>query len=279
MSHKRHPLTARWLCALAASLASCGDSIDLPAPPEQEQTLAIVQAYEMPTGSIDLASLDALTASVKARIEERRLDLLTRLVSEALAGLRERLDDSSIPADPAATVDTDRAVIDAVVKLTRICRGYGAEGSTPDEAVNGNIALTTTVVDSKLGEQIWGSFNDCRGTLAPEASDNVSSALSLFADGGLLIYLYGPLPVVSIDADFLARFRGDLGQQEGDVRSLDFDFRFIDRVIEFRHAVVDGEIIVGVNPAQFTLRGSNASYTCDFVERTCDDQVAPAQGE
>jgi hypothetical protein len=273
MSYKKHWLTACGLCALAA----CGDSIELPAPPDEQQTLAIVQGYEMPTGSIDLANLATVAADVRARIDERHLDLLTRLVSEALAGLRERLDDSSIPADPDATVDTDRAVIQAVVNLTRICRGYGDSPATPDEAVNGSIALTTTVVDSRLGKQIWGSFNDCRGTLAPDTREVVSSALSVFANAGLIIYLYGPLPVVDIDADFLARFRGELGVQEGDVRTLDFDFRFIDRVIEFRHPVSDGEIIVGVNPTQFTLRGSNASYTCDLVERSCG--VAPAQGE
>lgn len=279
MSYKKLSLTACWLFALAAGLASCGDSVDLPVPPEEEQTLAIVQTYEMPTGSIDLANLNAVAAAVRETIEERHLTVLTRLVSEALAELRERLDESSIPADPDATVDTDRAVIQAVVDITRTCRGYGDSPATPDIATNGSITLTTTVVNSRLGKQIWGSFNECRSSLTPEAADVVATALSVFANGGVIIYLYGPLPVVSLDADFLARFRGDLGGQEDDARSYDFDFRFMDRVIEFRYPVDDGEIIVGVNPTRFTLRGSNASYTCDFLERDCGGQLPPAQGE
>jgi hypothetical protein len=258
----------------AIAATGCGpDPVDVPTPPLAEETAAIVATYDAPTGSIDTANLQRTVQQAGARLEELNLDWLPDLIAEALTRLRTRFDEGGLPADPAAPPDDDRARITAVVNLTRICRGWDDPAGPPNAAANGDIEVTAVVEATQLTRQAWGTATACHARLDPidtPVLDEValSSGVNAFVDGTLILYLFGPLPRTGSEADFLLRFSGQIGRQE-QPRSASFDFRVVDRKVEFRHAVADGDIIVGVGATSLTLRGSNATFTCDLATASC----------
>jgi hypothetical protein len=285
-----NPAAAR-AAALAATLAvaACGpDPINLPEPPLGEETAAIAAEYDAPSGSLDRDELRQLAGDVHDRLEELQLRWLPRLVSTALSRLRRRFEEAGLPQDPTASRDTDRANIKAVVKLDSVCSGSSDPPGPPNREANGSIQVTALVVDSQLQGDIWGSALECRPRVeplqsippgdaplvpataevtAPEATPNLPSP-DILLDGTLLVHLYGPLPESIIDADFLARFVGQVAVGERTL-ALDVDLRWIDRQLEFRHPVEDGDVIVARGPTSFTLRGKNLTVTCDATTLAC----------
>jgi hypothetical protein len=93
-------------------------------------------------------------------------------------------------------------------------------------------------------------------------------ALNAFLSGTLIVFLYGPLPMAVADADFLLRFEGEIGRDQR-VAALSFDFRLMDGRIEVRHAVPDGDIVVGIGSGALTFRGQNGTFTCDLATLSC----------
>ena len=254
--------------ALAITTSACLDGVEIPTSPEAQETDAIVLVYESPTGSLDTAMLQQTADAARARIDELDVGWMPRLMSEVLMRLRQRFEAGGMPADPAAPTDSDRADMTAVIDLTHVCTGWDDPLSPPNMPENGSLQLTAIVEKTRLQRQLWGTASACRWRLDPvEATERVSS-VEAFVDGTLILYLYGPLPQAWVDADFLLRFTGQLGRQD-QVRERDFDFRFVDGVVELRHPVEDGEIIVGIGLTTLTLRGSNATVTCDLITRSC----------
>lgn len=245
-----------------------GSSIDLPDPPLEQETDAIAEMYEAPTGTLDVAELEASVAVVNERMAELHLEGLAEIILRALVNLRTRLSASSVPADPNAPEDSDRAVIDAVIRLHQTCRGFHDAPDGPDPATNGSVEITAVIDDSVLRRELWGVATACRTASEINESGRVRVAADLVLDGTLIVYLYGPLPENREEAGFLVRFTGELGRL-GQPRSLDFDFRFLNGVLEFRHPVEGGDIIVGIEPEAFSLRGVNTTVTCDFSTLEC----------
>jgi hypothetical protein len=254
----------------AVATAGCGpETVDMPVAPFEQETNAIVASYEMPTGTLDTAKLEQTADEARARLEDLNLDWLPNLLSEALVRLKTRFNDEGLPSDPAAPAEEERARVQAVVNLTRICRGWDDPTGPIDAAQNGRIELTAVVDATQLRRQAWGTAVGCHGRLDPVDTpvlDNTAlgQGVNGFLDGSLIIYLYGPLPSTAGEASFLLAFSGTIGRQDQQ-KSVSFDFRVVNRQVEFRHAVPDGDIIVGVGPTSLTLRGSNATVTCDLL--------------
>ena len=269
MSGRKNGLCSACLAlALVITTSSCQDEVEIPTSPEAEETDAIVLVYETPTGSLDTTMLQETADAARARIDELDIGWMPRLISGALTRLRQRFDAGGMPADPTASTDSDRADMTAVIDLTHVCKGWDDPLAPPNMTENGSVQLTAIVEKSRLQRQLWGTASACRWMPDPVEVTELDPLVQAFVDGTLILYLYGPLPEEWIDADFLLRFTGQLGRQD-QVRERDFDFRFVDGVIELRHPVDDGEIIVGVGLTTLTLRGSNATVTCDLITRSC----------
>jgi hypothetical protein len=282
--------------AAAAGMACGPDPIELPEPPLAAETAAIAAEYAAPSGTLDGAALRQTAADVRARVEELDMPWLPRLLSSLLTRLQRRFDSAGLPQDPTAPRDTDRAVIKAVIDLDFVCPGWADPPGPPNSDENGKLRVTALVIDARLQPTIWGTASGCRARIEPlgntplvpatleatvpdagappaaptDAAPAASPpALDAFLDGSLLLYLYGPLPESNLDADFLMRFTAQIGIGER-TRKLDVDLRWIDRQLEFRHPVADGNIIVGIGLTRFTLRGRNLSVTCDATTLSCE---------
>jgi len=260
--------------AAALGAAACApSSIALPDPPHKAQVDAVAAVYESPTGTIDVAHIQQTLDAVDAQLAEMHLDWLPDLVAEALMRVAQRLSDADEPTDPDAGVKTDHVIIDAVIELNRVCRGWGDSAGAPDAAANGSIALTAVIDDGKLREDIWGSASMCRTRL--EALDGSSALtvmpsvdLNLSVDASLDVRLYGPLPRSVGEAKFLLLFSGRLGT-DALTTDASFDFRVLDGHFDFRLSVSDGDIIVELGATSISLRASNATFVCDLASRSC----------
>src|SRR5262249_35072813 len=155
------PVTSRsvmpWLVA-AMGVAACAPSaIALPESPNKAQVDAVAAVYESPTGTIDVASIQATLDAADARLTEMHLDWLPDLVAEALMRVAQRLADAKEPTDPVAPVQTDHVIIDAVIVLERVCRGWSDPAGAPDAAANGSVDLTAVIDDGRLRSDLWGA--------------------------------------------------------------------------------------------------------------------------
>ena len=265
---------ARAICRAVGLLAAAGavgcgsDPVEAPLPPDVAETAAIVAAYETPSGSIDRAELAEVAARVRGRLEDLQLDGPAKLMAAALTRLRQRFADGGVPVDPAATEDTDRARLRAVARVTRTCPGFHDAPPTPDAEQNGRVELTATVREGELGRYLWGRATACRSWIDPSETSILSEPLDFVIDGTLHVYLYAPLPRTPRDASFLLRFAGEIGGRQS-VHSIDFDVRLMNLVLEFRHGVGDGHIVVAVGLDEFTLRAKNGSFRCSLRSLAC----------
>jgi len=264
----RAPVFAIAVASLLA-VSGCGDNgPTLPESPMAEQMTDIAAIYENPTGTIDVASIQATLDAVDARLTELHLDWLPALISEALVRLSERIDDVGLVSEGDAEAPTKHTIIDAVVELERVCRGW-TDSVVPDPT-NGTINLTAVIEDGRLHQDVWGTATACQTRLDPLDTSVGGDLLSLnlSVDAALDVRLYGPLPRNGGEAKFLLLFEGRLGTEE---RSTDtsFDFLVLDGHLAFRFAVSDGDIIVEIGVTSISLRGSNATFTCDLASRSC----------
>jgi hypothetical protein len=254
------------LLALLAGGCVLGD-VQMPDAPMEAQMTDIAAIYDNPTGTIDVANIEATLDAAEMRLAQLHIDWLPDLIAEALIRLSQRIADVSLTDEAGADAPNVDSIIDAVVDLHRICRGWSDPPGPPDPA-NGTVQLTAVIEDGRLRPDVWGTATDCRTRLDPLQTKVVNPAPNLSLDGGLNVRLYGPLPRTVGDAKFLLLFSGRLG---GDDRAADvsIDFRVLDGHLAFRLAVSDGDVIVDVGATSIALRGANATFTCDFASRSC----------
>jgi hypothetical protein len=264
------------VCAAVAAIAvgACSNEVTLPDPPRQAEVDAAAAVYESPTGTIDVANIQATLDGIEARLMDMQLDWLPALIAESLTRIAARADDASLTSETEDGADTaEHTRVDAVVTLRRVCRGWSDPAGLPDQATNGFVELTAVIDDSAARPDVWGGATACKTRLDPLAGASAitvtpSPSVNLSIDGTLDIRLYGPLPRSVGDAKFLLLFSGRLGTDARTVE-LSFDFRALDGQLAFRYAVSDGEIIVEVGLTSVSLRGSNATFTCDLASRSC----------
>jgi hypothetical protein len=269
-------LAPAFTLALAAAGASgCASEIVLPDPPREAEVNMVAAIYDNPTGTIDVANIEAKLDDVQARIDQIPFDWLPTLIAEGLQRFAKRLDDANLTSDTQDGADTTkRTVIDAIVDMKRICRGWSDTPGLPDEAANGALTLTGVVEDGTVRSDLWGSATACKTRLDPAdvlpggLTITPSPSVNLSLEGTLDVRLYGPLPRALGDAKFLLIFSGRLGT---DVRSVDtsFDFRVLDGQLAFRYAVSDGDVIIEVGVTSISVRGANGSFSCDLTSRSC----------
>jgi hypothetical protein len=258
--------------ALAAvalgSIAGCGpDPVVLPTPPMQAEMAALVAAYDSPTGTFDTAKAEDTLMRAQARLEELQLDWLPELMSEVLARVDSRLDESGLTGDPATLTDTDpdRPIIDAYATVHRICKGWVDSPGQPDEASNGSIEITAIVEDGQLNRAAWGTATNCHARMLPAGK----MAFDGFLDGTVILYLEGALTQDVSQARFLFYLTGSMGVASK-MASGSFDFRFIEGQVEYRLTQpTGGDIVIIVGVTTLGVRDRNATYTCDLVTRTC----------
>ena len=248
--------------------AGCGpDPVVLPTPPMETEMAALVAAYESPTGTFDTTKAEDTLMRAQSRLEELQLDWLPELMSDVLARVDSRLDESGLSDDPATLTDTDpdRPIIDAYATVHRICRGWVDSAGQPDEASNGSIEITAVVEDGFLSRDVWGTATNCHARMSPVG--NV--AIDGFLDGTVILHLEGALTQDVSQARFLFYLTGSMGVASK-MASGSFDFRFIEGKIEYRLQQPDGgDIVVIIGVTTLGVRASNGTFTCDLVTRTC----------
>jgi hypothetical protein len=200
------------------------------------------------------------------------IDWLPELMLRVFVRMRERTEAGGLPDDPAAPRESDRAIIRAVIDVRRVCPGWSDPPSAPNDVENGSVQLTALVENTRLEPFIWGTAVGCRWRLnltdGMALSRAVDPIVNASLDGTMILYLYGPLPRAGGDAAFFMRFTGELGREEL-VQPLSFDFRVLEGQIEVRHPVDDGDIIVSFGLGTFSLRGGNATFSCDLATLSC----------
>jgi hypothetical protein len=259
---------------LVLAAGACAQEVTLPTPPREAEVNAAAAVYDNPTGTIDVANIQSTLDGIDARLTELHLDWLPTLIADGLTRLAERISDASLTEETDAGAETaKRTMIDAVIDLKRICRGWSDPPSRPDGAANGAMMLTAVVDDGVLRRDVWGGASGCKTRLDSSAGASAitvtpSPSVNLSLDGTLDVRLYGPLPRSVGAAKFLLLFSGRLGTDDR-IAEASFDFRVLDGQLAFRYAVSDGEIIVEVGLTSLALRGSNATFTCDLASRSC----------
>jgi len=260
----------RVLCsALGLTLAACRGAVELPEPPASEATDAILAEYESPSGTVDDAELNDTLERVRLRLDELDIAYLPKLIVDLLTALGRRVDSSSLPDDPNEPADPDRAIITAVVELERVCHGWTDPAGAPTAQENGSTEITATFKRSKLDARLWGTATGCRERVTLDDAAVTLPSIHLFLDGTLIVHLYGPLPRSSDEAAFWVGFSGALGRESNVHDGVMFDFRVIDRRIEFRQPVDDGNIIIGVGATSVEMRSAGASFHCDLATEAC----------
>lgn len=265
-------LAAASLVAVAAFLASCGpETITLPTPPMAAETQQLVALYDMPTATLDTSNIDKVRTDAQARLDELNLDWLPGVVSDLLVKLRTRLDDGSLPTDPAAQPQARRAQITAVAEIQRICVGWDNPASAPDQATNGSLNLTAIVDTGRINAEAWATATACRVRFP--AADNsgaivvTPSVVMATLDGTLIIYLLAPLPTDPAQASFLLTFSGSISRGD-QMRSASFDFEVVNKSVRFRVPANGGDAIVTVGTT-LGIQGANAGFSCDLTTLTC----------
>jgi len=261
-------MSVRVCSTLALALAACSSAPELPEPPAAAATDAILAEYESPSGTLDPSELAATLERARLRLDELDLSYLPELMLSLLRALGRRIEASSLPDDPTEPADSDRPIITAAVELERVCHGWTDPAGPPDADENGSVAVTAIIDRSRLSERLWGTATQCRERLALADASAALPSIDAFLDGTLILHLYGALPRAAGDANFWVGFSGTLGRGSS-VRDVSMDFRVVDRTLEFRHPVDDGDIIIGVGPTTLELRSADASFSCDLATGTC----------
>ena len=108
-----------------AALTTCVSKLDIPTPPMQAETQAIAADYEMPSGSVEHRPWSRwCSARSNAKLPNLELDWLPNLASNLLSSLDERLQQSGLPDNPDASIETHHFILSAVVDVHRICDGF-----------------------------------------------------------------------------------------------------------------------------------------------------------
>jgi hypothetical protein len=272
---RRRDLVSRGAAiALGAVALGCGpDTVTPPTPPMAAETAALVMTYQMPTGNLDTSNIDQVRSDAQARLDELNLDWLPDLLSDAVAGLKSRMDAGGLPVDPTSTPDTRRGQLTAVVSITRICAGWSDPPGPPDQAANGSVEVTAIVDTGKLNPEIWGTATSCLARFPPSGStgavaSTTSTVVNATLNGTLIVYSLGPLPKDTSQAQLLVSFSGSIGVGDH-VGSASFDFEISHSQVKFRLPVSSGGDAIVTVGTTLGIEGANAGFSCDLTTLTC----------
>ena len=268
----RSVVTALASAATALTIGCGPETITLPEPPMAAETQQLVALYDMPTATLNVDNIQQTAADARARLEEIHPDWLPGVVSDLLTRLRARLDDGSLPSDPASEPKPRRAQITAVANIHRICAGWEDPASAPDEAANGALELTAIIDTGKINPEAWATATACRVRFPPASGSGgaivvTPTVVNATLDGTLIIYLLAPVPSSVAEAQYLVSFTGSI-TIGGQTKSSSFDFEVDGTSVKFRVPVGGGDAIVTVGTT-LGIQGANASFSCDLTALTC----------
>jgi hypothetical protein len=248
------------LLALAIALGACApSSIELPEPPMTDETMKIAAIYENPTGTLDTAHIDMVFDQANTRLQELHLTWLPDMVADVLIALQKRLSDGELSTDPGVVSKESNPPVNIAVTVNRTCKGWSDPPGPPDPDTNGTIELTAVIGGSELRRDLWGVATNCHGLVT--ASDGTTQMG--FLDGTFIVQLRGALPRQPGDLMVLFLLSGSL--EAGATNKMgSWDFLIENGQLEFRQSVADGDVIVTVGLTTLTLRGKNATFSCDL---------------
>jgi hypothetical protein len=251
---------------VVAAVTGCVSKLQIPTPPMQAETQAIAAEYEMPTGSVDITRVQVVLDAINAKLPNLDLGWLPNFASDLLSSFNERLQQSGLPDNPDASVETYHFILSAVVDVHRICEGF-ANPPGPVDPANGAIDATAVVESGRLQPEVWGVPTGCKVNLLVLGGPTLSGNATL--DGTLIIYLLGPLPTSVSNARFLFTFDGQIGIGD-QTASSSIDFRVFDGRLDFRVPVADGDVVVETGTgSSVTLLASNGTFVCDLTALSC----------
>jgi hypothetical protein len=269
--------------ATATATAACTQgTLTLPQPPQD--ITDVVQAYAMPTGTVDPATVQSIASGAQAELESRNLDWLPLLVTRSLESVTGRFNASVFPTNPNVLGPNRRPRLEAFANVQANCLGWGvpttdggaavgpdggtvdAGAASPDAGANGSVELTAVVSDTQLQRNVFGTASSCMSQLS--VSDRVGLSVNAFLNGSVGVFLQGSLPASDQDAQFVAVFNGQLGT-ENNIANASVDFRVVNSTVEFRHQVSDGFVIVAIGTQTVTIRAANGTFVCDFSGLNC----------
>jgi hypothetical protein len=231
----------------ASGLLSCNELV-VPEGPDLSQ---IDQLYEEPKGILNEENIQEIVENALVKLQS--LENLGKFgfVIDTLENVNETI-------KSVATADDGSILkISGSTDVASVCPGPGAKATTA--SANGNLTYTITFDRSKIGEVVWGSFNDC----VVAFGENVFTINS-----SMDIYLGGEIPLSDLDIDTLL-FRLDGGYTRNDeFFSLAFDFRVRSDEISIRVPALDGDVIFTFGLA-VAIETREGSFCCDFENRTC----------
>jgi hypothetical protein len=247
---------------LLAALPGCedGSEDDLPSPPDLS---GLVRAYEEPTGSVEAEDIPCLGQEALRRLGEGRLGQVRDAVVDALAALRQRLEDGGLPTETDEPADEDEPRLRGVLRIQRICRGWDPQLTTPDPDASGQIDLHALVEDRALQPVIWGEARSCLARVEVPRLP----AVNLFLDATLELFLYRGLRAGG-ETSFLLRLQGEVGGEQ-DRRTVDWDFRVSTASIDLRLPARDGDVVASVAGGLVELRTAAGSFSFDPAVTTC----------
>jgi hypothetical protein len=257
--------------AVALAIGCDQETITLPEPPMAAETQQLVALYDAPTANLNVSNIQQTAADARARLQDIGPDWFPDVVSDLLTRLRARLDDGSLPSDPAAPPKAHRAQITAVANIHRICAGWEDPASAPDEATNGALDLTAIVDTGAINPEAWATATACRVRFPPASGGGAivvaPTVVNATLDGTLIIYLLAPVPSSAADAQYLVVFSGSItiGDQ---TKAASFDFEVDGTSLKFRVPAGGGDAIVTVGTT-LGIQGANASFSCDLTALTC----------
>lgn len=185
--------------ALALSALACAPAPEAPKPPAA--VIALAQAYETPTASLD-------PSSVRAVLERASPSLETLAVFAGLSLVRE------IARDASSSIDTDRDYLldlQGTLRSRTPCPGDGGGASRVED--DGLIRLTIGVDRSRIQRAFSGRAERCRyATEVDGAAVDVTVSAGLELDVGRALGLGEPLPqaVLVRASELSADIKGDI---------------------------------------------------------------------
>jgi hypothetical protein len=251
--------------------SGCGPGrVTLPSPPLGTDVAAVAASYQAPTAVLDTAHIQQTYMNVQTVLNKLPVDWLPPLVADLLNALQKRLHAAGLPDSPMTTVPSG-AKVTSTIDIHRICSGWDASSTTPNEAANGSVTVTALVKDGVLQPTAWAVADQCRERVMPSAASSaVSQALSINGslDGTIEFYLLGQLPAVTNGAQTLVVVQATLGvgDQTG---SASFDMELSGTFVKFKVSTDDGYVVVTLMDSTLAIDGANASFSCDIENASC----------
>jgi hypothetical protein len=272
---RRHNATLAVALALGGA-CEAGEPITLPEPPDMS---ALVEAYNHPTGDLDLGTATALVAAAAESYWLYQESGITELIEDSLHDLRKRIDSADFGGGGGGAGGTGEPPlsVNAVARIERHCRGWGGKNMPSGGPRDGRLELTAVVRKSELARVVWGPADRCFDRMDP--IDATYLPFEFFVHGQVSVYLYTDLPATRGGSGFLCQIEGTIANPE-QVRKGSFDFRLVSSgLLELRFPLPDGDVIAVVGPRSVDIRGRSTTFRCDPEGGDCVDMSRDREGD